>query len=105
MLTSQPLAGLPSQFAKPALQPVTRQVPLEQAELALASAHTWLQEPQLSGSLPRATQAPLQLVSPAPQLSVQVPPEQTLPAGQTCPHEPQLFGSLLSATQAPLQRL
>ena len=63
-LTSQPFAGLPSQLPKPGVQLVTKQDPALHAELALASEHVFPHTPQLLGSEPRLTQAPLQLVSP-----------------------------------------
>ena len=71
------------------------------------SAHWALQPPQLSSSLVVSTQAPLQFVSPAPQVTVQTPREQTgAVGGQTLPQAPQLKGSLWLAVQTPpLQRI
>src|SRR4051812_38286918 len=49
-LISQPLAGLPSQLAKPAEHPVTAHVPPLHAEVACDSEHAWPHVPQLPGS-------------------------------------------------------
>jgi hypothetical protein len=43
------------------------------------------------------------LVSPARQLTLQVPAEQTSPDGQARPQAPQLFGPLCLLTQTPPQ--
>ena len=45
-VTSQPLATVPSQFAKPELQLATRQALLEQPGVPLGVVHTLLQKPQ-----------------------------------------------------------
>jgi len=51
------------------------------------------------------THVPPQFVSPAWQVTPQVPAEQTLPAGQAFPQAPQLDESLAVAVQIPLQQL
>lgn len=75
-----------------------------------------LQAPQLSGSLVRSTQElphvarptpppstePPSTEAPVPQVTVQLPWEQTSPGGHALPHPPQLFGSLCVSTQLPL---
>jgi hypothetical protein len=74
-----------------------------------------LQAPQLSGSLVRLTQELPHVARPTPpsteppsteplvpQVTLQLPWEQTSPAGQAFPHPPQLFGSLCVSTQLPL---
>jgi hypothetical protein len=71
---SHPLAGLPSQLAKPALQEAMPQTPPLQPAVPLATAG--------------------QTVPQAPQLlvvfrGVQAPPQQPLPAAQTTPQAPQ----------------
>jgi hypothetical protein len=77
-LVSQPLAGTPSQSAKPAVQPPTTQRPATQAfTLVLARLHTVPQAPQLAGATSRLTQAPEQVVVPAPQVVPQRPDEHT----------------------------
>jgi len=60
------------------------------------------QVPQLATSLATLTQAPLQLVSPAAQVAVQAPCEQTC-APQAVPQAPQFMGSETRLTQVPLQ--
>jgi hypothetical protein len=100
---SHPLAGLPSQFAKPAAQAVTTQMPPRHAEVACARLQTWPHPPQLFGSVWRLVQTPAQLVWPLWQLTVQVLLLQTDPGGQTTPQLPQFDGSTLTATHLPAQ--
>lgn len=57
-LTSQPLAGLPSQSAKPALQLAMSQTPATQLEVPLAATHSFPQVPQLLGSVFLLTSQP-----------------------------------------------
>lgn len=59
----------------------------------LPGAHGMLQPPQLTTSVSVSTQLFSHWVSPAAQLSVQVPWEQTSPAPQTVPHVPQFWPS------------
>ena len=92
--TSQPLAGMPSQSAKPGAQLPTTQALLTQAwTLTLGSRHSVAQSPQWVGSFVVETQAPEQLVSPVPQEAPQTPAEQTWPAAQAWPQLPQLARS------------
>jgi hypothetical protein len=51
VFTSQPLAGLPSQLAKPAAQAPMTHVPVEQVAAALGKVHWTPQPPQLLASL------------------------------------------------------
>jgi hypothetical protein len=69
----------------------------------LPDGQTVPQEPQWFRSIERLTQTPLQLVSPAWQLTAQAPPEHTWPAGQTWPQAPQLPLSAWRLVQTPLQ--
>jgi hypothetical protein len=57
--TSQPFESTPSQFAKPALHEAIEHVPLEHVGVALASAQTRPQAPQLFTSVLLATSHPL----------------------------------------------
>ena len=59
---SQPLAGLWSQSAKPALQVSSTQVPLEQPAVPFGKLHTCPQAPQLLTSLLVFMQVPPQAV-------------------------------------------
>jgi hypothetical protein len=73
--------------------------PSSHSKVQLESSHTALallgagqvvsQSPQWSGESVRSTQLPPQFVSPAEQLSEQVPAEQTLPGAQALSHAPQ----------------
>ncbi len=77
-LVSQPLLAVPSQSAKPALQPPTTQRPDEHAlTLTLASEHRAPHAPQFAGSEAVLTQSPEQLVVPAPHVVAQRPAVQT----------------------------
>ena len=62
ILTSQPLAGLLSQSAKPGLQLATVHVPPLHPAVPLATAQTFPQLPQLFGSVLVLTQTPPQMV-------------------------------------------
>jgi hypothetical protein len=102
--TSQPFAGLPSQSEKPAAQAITAQAPTAQVAVALGSAHTRPQAPQLDALVVRSVSQPLGLrpsQSPKPAAQregVHVPPAQpwvvTWASAQTVPHAPQLVGSI-----------
>jgi hypothetical protein len=59
VLTSQPLAGLPSQSAKPTLQVPTAQRPLTHDAVALGTVHRAPHPPQLSESLANGASQPL----------------------------------------------
>ncbi len=111
--TSQPLAGLPSQSAKPALQEATRQAPATQAGVALAGRHTLPQAPQLvalvvtlvSQPLPRA---PSQSAKPDAQVMRQTPAAHEgapLVLLHTVGQAPQCRGSVPRFTSQPLEGL
>ncbi len=79
-LVSQPVAGLPEQFAKPALQ-VMRQMPLLHVAVPLTLLQAMPQAPQLRTSVTRLVSHPLaglpeQLAKPGLQVIWQVPPRQ-----------------------------
>ncbi len=74
---SQPLMGFMSQSAKPVRQATSRQAPATQAPTPLAKVHARPQPPQLAASEVTSRQVPLQLVSPAPQVTTHIPPEHT----------------------------
>jgi hypothetical protein len=111
-LTSQPLAGLPSQSAKPVLQ-VNPHVPPVQLLVALARAgQTLPQAPQLVTELVRLASQPLerllsQLPKPVAHRAAQLLAAQTAMVlealGQTLPQAPQCAGSLPVLVQAPPQ--
>lgn len=100
VLTSQPLPGSESQFAKPGLQsPMTQLLPEHEAA-AFAKAHPCPHMPQLAVLEVRSVSQPLvvllsQSPRPAAQLeSVQTPAEHEAPPPMnehTFPHEAQLF--------------
>ncbi len=107
--TSQPLATLPSQLAKPALQLAMVHAPLAQPAVALASEQTLLQAPQLVGlvvvliSQPLAT-TPSQFPRPAAQTMLHTPPAHpAVPPEfeQRAPQPPQWFTSVKMVTSQP----
>jgi hypothetical protein len=111
--TSHPLAGSPSQLAKPGLQLPSPQVPAVQTAVPLGSAgQTWPQAPQLFTSSLTSTSQPFaglpsQLTKPPLQAPrPQVPAVQVAvmfgSVGHTWPHAPQLFTSLLVLDPHPL---
>jgi hypothetical protein len=103
--TSQPLAGLRSQSAKPEAQ-TKAQAPAAQTAVAFAPAEQeTAHEPQCVGSLPVFTQAPPQRESGAAQVVAQAPAEHTWPAGHARPHAPQWALSLWPRTSQPLAAL
>jgi hypothetical protein len=100
---SHPLDAMPSQSAKPALQPPTTQVPATHAfTLALARRHALPHIPQLAGSVCVFTQSPEQFMVLAPHEAPHIPAEHTWPAGQARPHMPQLALSVLVLASHPL---
>jgi hypothetical protein len=112
--TSQPLARLLSQLAKPALQLAMPQELLTQAAVALAKAQRLPHAPQWVIELPRATSQPLtlaasQLPKPARQVMPQLDPTHTGAelggVGQTVPQAPQLPAELVVFTSQPLAGL
>jgi hypothetical protein len=58
VLTSQPLAALPSQLAKEPLQPTTAHCPPAHMAVALARLHGLLHDPQWASELPVGTSQP-----------------------------------------------
>jgi hypothetical protein len=110
VLTSQPLAAMPSQLVKPALH-VNPQAEAAQVEVALARAgHTVPQAPQLVAAVARLVSQPLampmsQSAKPAAQVSPQAPPAQVGAllgrAAQRFPHAPQLLMSARGSMQRP----
>ncbi len=110
VLVSQPLAGLPSQSAKPALHAPIAQVPDAHVAAALAKRHTTPQPPQFEASAPRTLSsqpsAAVPLQSPKPALhepTTHRPPTHALTAAfaraQAVPQAPQLAGSVIGETQ------
>jgi hypothetical protein len=111
-LTSQPLAGLPSQLAKPALQLAMVHAPAAQPAVALASEQTVLQVPQLVAlvwvlvSQP-SLRLPLQLPRPGEQMMPQSPPVQlAVPPvdTQARPQAPQLVVVVMFTSHMSLGR-
>jgi hypothetical protein len=98
---SQPLAALPSQFAKPGLHAPIAHPPAVHTAVALASEHVRPHAPQLASSVLVSTQDMPQRVRPTPQPEPHVPPEQMGVAPvHARPHMPQLL-LLLSAVSQP----
>jgi len=80
VLVSQPLAALPSQLAKPALQLATWQEPAMQAAVPLGAEQAVPQAPQLFASVCSFTQTPLHRVKPGwHAASVHTPAVHTCP--------------------------
>jgi hypothetical protein len=110
---SQPVAGLPSQSAKPALHSVAHALARHTAVVFAVAGHELPQRPQCalvvasSTSQPFAT-LPSQLAKPAAQRSSHAPAVQAAtpfaPDGQRVPHAPQLFTSELTESSHPLAR-
>jgi hypothetical protein len=106
---SHPLAGLPSQSAKPAAQARTAQAPTVQVAVALGSAHARPQAPQLGALAVSSASQPLEASpsqSPKPaaqRAGVHIPPAHpwliTCASAQTVPHAPQLVGSMAVLAQ------
>jgi hypothetical protein len=110
VLTSQPLAGFPSQSAKPGLQLATVQAELEHPAVPFAIAHTLPQLPQSLGLFCVLISQPSaglwsQSAYPALQLViVQLPavqPAVPFASVQTFPQEPQSFTLVPVATSHP----
>jgi hypothetical protein len=101
--TSQPLALLPSQFAKPALQVIV-QLELAQVGAAFgALGQTFAHAPQLFALLVVSMHTPLQRIVGAMQLTEHVPIEQLCPAGHALPQAPQWLLLVCGSTHAPAQ--
>ncbi len=104
VFTSQPLAPLPSQFAKPTEHAPRAQLPPMQVDAALGSAQRWPQVPQFASSAWRFDSQPFAAVpsqSPKDALhtcTVQAPLAQpfaaTFGSAQAVPHAPQFDGSM-----------
>jgi hypothetical protein len=109
--TSQPLAALLSQLAKPVLQVATAQAPIAQLDVALARAQARPQAPQWETLPARLDSQPLpglpsQSPKPPAQLATpHAPPEQVCDAvlarRHTLPQAPQWFVLVLVATSQP----
>jgi hypothetical protein len=120
MLTSQPLAGFPSQSANPGLQTILQTLFVQTAVLSGPEGHALLQEPQLPVLLVVLVSQPLAgLLSQLPQPGTQVPTSHVpappaSPAAfgthvavafgrlHALPHEPQLFVSLPMLVSQPV---
>jgi hypothetical protein len=87
---SQPLAGLPSQSAKPAAQRRPQVDALQVAVLFGPLGHTVPHPPHEPGSLVRSRQMPKHAVSPGRHVATHDPDEQICPAGHELPQLPQL---------------
>ncbi len=114
MLTSQPLATMPSQSANPALQAEIVQAPCAQAETALRAEHTLPQAPQLFTLVRRLASHPLlrfpsQSAQPGLQVNLQTPaehvPDALLVAEHTDPQAPQFCESVNRLVSQPLPGL
>jgi hypothetical protein len=109
MLTSQPLAGLPSQSAKPAAQAVTAHAPAVQVAVALARLHARPQPPQFCRLVRTSVSQPFAAIaSQSPKLglhwtTLHIPPvqpwEATLVSAQALPQAPQWAGSMAVLAQ------
>jgi hypothetical protein len=107
--TSQPLAGLASQSAKPVAQASTAHAPTAQVAVALGRAQNRPQDPQLAALVVTSVSQPLlarpsQSPKPAAQRAgVHIPPAQpwaaTWASAQTIPHAPQFVGSMAVLAQ------
>jgi hypothetical protein len=111
VFTSQPLAAIPSQLAKPIAQLATAHTPATHEGVALASAHARPQPPQCATVVSVFTSQPLiGLASqfPKPALhapSAHAPAEHTAlaleRAGHGCPHPPQCAADVCVFTSHP----
>jgi hypothetical protein len=111
MFLSQPLAGFPSQLAKPAEQ-VGEQAPDEQVVVPFAFVHPAPHVPQfvvvLSGASHPFGARPSQLPKPVLQVNEQALPlhdETALAALQTVPHAPQLLAFVAVFVSQPFAGL
>ncbi len=105
VLVSQPLASLPSQFAKPLLHAASTHAPARQPATPFVREHTWPHadvpavEPQLFGSFCTSRQLPEQLTWPVPQVVPHVPAPHTWPDAHTVGQAPQWALSVCRFTQ------
>ncbi|MEZ4393138.1 MAG: hypothetical protein R3A48_18785 [Polyangiales bacterium] len=111
VFTSQPFAGLPSQFAEPALQAPTPQTPATHAPLALAGAQARPQAPQLARLVRVSVSQPFiatpsQSAKPAAQLATAQRPASQLAVAlgsvQVAPQAPQCARAVLTSVSQPL---
>jgi hypothetical protein len=100
-LVSHPLAALPSQSPKPALQRASVHVPPVQAATPLAKLHALPQRPQCVTEVWRSAHAPEHAVS-IPQSVAHDPWRHTCVAGQARPHAPQWAGVDWRSASQPL---
>ena len=113
-LTSQPLAAMPSQSAKPAAQAPIPHAPASQVAAALAKRHATPHAPQWFRSAPRTLSSqpsaalPLQSAKPLAQApTTHAPAAQaltvTFASAHAASHAPQCRGSVMGDTQPPPQ--
>jgi hypothetical protein len=91
------------QLSKPEVHEATTQLPPAHAGVAFGSVHASPQPPQFAASLAMSTQVPSHSVRPGPQVVLQTPLLQVVPAGQTMPQAPQFALSVAVSTQRPPQ--
>ena len=114
VLTSHPLAALPSQSAYPALQAPITHAPAAHVAAALAKRHTLPHAPQLFASVPRTLVSQPLLAVPSQSAKPALHPPTThrldehaltltLASEHRAPHAPQLAGSEAVLTQSPEQ--
>jgi hypothetical protein len=109
VFVSHPLAGMPSQSAKPALQLCTLHVPVLQVAVAFGREHTLPHAPQFVVVVSGASQPFFGSPSQLPQPDVQVGTHRPFwhcvdpwPFEQTVPQAPQLFTSVSRVVSQPL---
>jgi hypothetical protein len=105
VLTSHPLAALPSQLPKPALQLASVQAPAAQPAVALLSAHARPHDPQWAALVAVSTQAPAQSVEPAAQVAWHAPLAHTCVPVHGVRQAPQLAESSRVLVSQPLAAL
>jgi len=103
VFTSQPSATTVLQFSQEPVQEAMVQTLLTHAEVALGRLQVRPQEPQFDSSVFKSTHSPLQSVSPAAQVSEQVPLLQNNPGPHLVPQVPQLSLSLSRFTSQPVE--
>jgi hypothetical protein len=104
VLVSQPLAVLPSQLPKPALQAKPQVDWRQTAAALLRGGHTTPQPPQCDALRVVSTHTLLQLVRPA-QSRVHTPDAQKNPVAQVFPHAPQWLALELVLVSQPFDAL
>ena len=99
---SQPLAGLPSQSAKPALHTMPH-APAAHVAVALARAgHALPQRPQWAAWVATLTHAAPHATRPVAQLVAHAPALHTMPAPHARPQAPQWAPLFMRSTSQPL---